>query len=295
MNRRIDIIYNSQAGTALTEEEITASFKRHSDVTLEIHIPEKASNLVSIAEKAIESGADVIVAAGGDGTTSAVASALVKKDVPLGLLPMGTLNHLAKDLGVPMELDGAVDVICTGNVAKIDVGEINDKYFVNNVSMGFYPKIVRLRERWRPYIGKWAALVPAVILVLLRLPFFRATLNWNGGSTRIFAPLIFIGNNPYETTWPDTGKRSCLNTGVLWIVFLKSHRLWDNFKAILAALRGNHATAPELEVMELKELSVRSFRRKLVVGIDGELVRHRSPLKLRIHPESLKVMVPRQE
>ncbi|MEO7987464.1 MAG: diacylglycerol kinase family protein, partial [Gemmatimonadales bacterium] len=107
---------------------------------------------VSVADtvrRAIEAGAVAVVAAGGDGTVSAVAAELIRSETPLGVIPAGTLNHFAKDLGVPLDLEGAVEVIASGKVTAIDVGEVNDRVFINNSSIGVYPRIVELRDEYR--------------------------------------------------------------------------------------------------------------------------------------------------
>ena len=105
------------------------------------------------AREAVESGAMRVLVAGGDGTANAVAGALVGSAVTLGILPLGTLNHLAKDLGIPLTLEEAIDTAVHGEELLIDVGMVNGRAFLNNSSLGIYPHLVRHRDRQRQHPG----------------------------------------------------------------------------------------------------------------------------------------------
>ncbi len=177
------------------------------------------SELVPIARRYAESGCRTIVAAGGDGTVSSVASALVGTQAALGILPLGTLNHFAKDVGIPLDLDAAVETIINGRERLVDVGELNGRIFINNSSIGLYPAIVQERsEHQRRGVSKWVAFARALYTVMRRVPHFHASMHADGkydGTDR--TPFIFVGNNPYETTGLDIGERRRLDTGKLWV------------------------------------------------------------------------------
>jgi diacylglycerol kinase family enzyme len=104
-----------------------------------ILVARNGRELTALARLAIEEHGGIVVAAGGDRTINAVASALVGTDSPMGVLPLGTLNHFAKDLKIPLELESAVATMLTGRVVRIDVGEVNGHLFLNNSSLGIYP------------------------------------------------------------------------------------------------------------------------------------------------------------
>ena len=124
-----------------------------------------ATNINQLAAEARAVG-ELVVAGGGDGTLSAVAAALVGTDTALGVLPMGTLNHFAKDLGIPLKLEKAVQTLFTGKIARVDVGEVNGRIFLNNSSIGFYPRIVQARKReQRRGRSKWVAFAQAAATV----------------------------------------------------------------------------------------------------------------------------------
>ena len=121
------------------------------------------------ARSAVSHGAAAVVAGGGDGTVSSVASVLVGSNTPLGVLPLGTLNHFAKDVRIPLDLEGAVATVVAGHVTGVDVGEVNGRTFINNASIGVYPDIVVEREKLRKQgYRKWIAFALATARILRR-------------------------------------------------------------------------------------------------------------------------------
>lgn len=290
----VHVVYNSAAGLfpGDSAEQIMTSFARHPHVNCAVHACDDPGALLATVRKVVEQKADIVAAAGGDGTISSVADLLVGTDAALGALPLGTLNHFAKDLGVPMDLDRAVDTICSGKTVAVDVGEVNGRYFVNNVSLGAYPKAVALRGRWRKFIGKWPAMVLAVIVVSFRMPWLRVRMEWGGDRSKRFAPLLFVGNNPYETGWPEVGTRAGLNRGVLWLMLLKKMSFARMLKLAVLALCDRIWEAEELEIVESRELTIHTSRRRLRIALDGETFKHNTPLVFRSHPAGLRVRVP---
>ena len=171
MERVLACILNDKAGSNSAAEAqalITrVAAKRGWEARLLIS---SGADLGSLANQARAFGG-LVVGGGGDGTIAAVAAALVGTDTPLGVLPMGTLNHFAKDLGIPLELEKAVQTLFTGKVAQVDVGEVNGRIFLNNSSLGFYPRIVQEREReQRQGHSKWVAFARAAALMFATLP-----------------------------------------------------------------------------------------------------------------------------
>lgn len=292
----VHVIANFGAGLypRYTAGDILASFARFPQVTCRLTDMRDSPDISASVERGLEASADIVVAAGGDGTVSSVADRLVGKNVQLGVLPLGTLNHLAKDLGIPLDLDGAVDTICAGRTVRIDVGEVNGRYFINNCSLGAYSKAVQMRDRWRPFLGKWPAMAVAIVAILLKLPWFRIHMEWNGKQIKQFVPLLLVGNNPYETSWPTVGTRSVLNRGVLWLMLFKERRFFGMVKAAILALLGHIWSVNELEIVETTEFTVRTSRHHLTIALDGEILRQRTPLVFRSHPAALKVRVPEQ-
>ena len=152
-----------------------------------------------------------------DGTVSAVASALAGSNAILGILPMGTLNHFAKDMHIPLDLEAAVATITRGKTAHCDVGEVNGRIFVNNSSLGLYPSMVFERDLQQRRTGrsKWTAVFWASLTVLRRFRSVRVRMKINGQTCVRKTPFVFVGNNEYEIEGLNVGTRSCLNSGHL--------------------------------------------------------------------------------
>ena len=125
------------------------------------------TELLAFAAQAVSEQSNPVVAGGGDGTVNAVATQLIGTGTALGVLPLGSLNHFSKDAGIPQDVEQAVSTVFAGRVTAVDVGEVNDRIFLNNSSLGTYPEVVRMREEEQRHgQGKWAALVHAWIAAL---------------------------------------------------------------------------------------------------------------------------------
>jgi diacylglycerol kinase family enzyme len=201
-----------------TRERLADLFAEHG-VESNILIAGNGRELAALARRATEEHGGIVVAAGGDGTINAVASALVGTASPMGVLPLGTLNHFAKDLKIPLELERAVATVLTGRVMRIDVGEVNGHLFLNDSSLGIYPWIAREREtRQRKGYRKWLALGRALISVLKRYSLLQVQLRFEGSEkAEVATPFVFVGNNRYESQGLNIGQRSALDEGRLWV------------------------------------------------------------------------------
>ena len=159
------------------------------------------------ARAAVKAGTGAVVAGGGDGTIRAVASVLVDGEVPLGVLPLGTLNHFAGDLKIPVDLEAAVRLVAEGEVHRLDVGEVNGEIFLNNSSLGFYPPIVQARdqEMRRFKRGKWLSMAIATFRLLPRLSSLHVKISSGDWQVERKTELLFVGNNEYSLTAHDQG------------------------------------------------------------------------------------------
>ena len=234
----------------------------------------------------------VMVGGGGDGTISAVAAALVGTDTALGVLPLGTLNHFAKDLAIPLDLDGAARVIASGHRVAVDVGDVNGRVFVNNSSLGLYPDMVRDRERQRQRLGrgKWAALAWASITMLRRYPFLDAAMSIHGHSHGRRTAFVFIGNNEYVMEGFDIGSRPRLNGGTLSVYVTHRCGRAGLFLLALRALVGRMRQARDLDALTCHTVTIESRHRRLRVANDGEVVVMETPLRYRVRPGALTVL-----
>ncbi len=294
----VEIILNASAGNGDKETvraRLAEIFAAH-NVAARVALAHSGAEITALAESAAKSAARVVVAGGGDGTLNAVATALVGTDKTLGVLPLGTLNHFAKDLHIPLDLDAATATVIAGRVARVDVGEVNGRIFLNNSSLGLYPSLVRQREKQqRQGHTKWLAFLWAALVVFKRYPFMSVRLNVDGRELVSRTPLVFIGNNEYEMDGLNVGGRACLDAGQLSLHV--THKAGRGRLVLLAlrALFGRLRAAQDFDSMCAREVWIETRRRRLRVATDGEITVMQTPLHYRVLPGELRVLVPQAE
>src|SRR4030095_5211934 len=175
------------------------------------------------AEAAVKGGAKLVIVGGGDGSVSSAAQALAGSDAALGILPLGTLNHLARDLGIPSDLQQSAKVIASGRTRSIDVAEVNGRTYVNNAAIGLYPLMVIDREAQQDRLGrsKRLAVLVASLRTLMRFHHQRLTLSIDGGEARVDTPLLFVGNNDYQLAIPGAGQRDRIDGGCMCAMMMR--------------------------------------------------------------------------
>jgi diacylglycerol kinase family enzyme len=247
-----------------------------------------------LARRALEERPPILVAAGGDGTVSAIADVVRGTGTALGVLPLGTLNHFARDLGIPVDPAQAAQVIGQGKTAVVDVGEVNGRCFVNNASLGLYPGIVRERERQRRRLrrSKRAAMLWATLAVLNRPPLLDLRLDLRGDTQDCYAPFVFIGNNDYELEGFNIGQRTRLDAGVLNVYTTRRCSAGGLLGLALRALFGRLRQADDFIESPVEHVRVVSRKRELLVATDGEVSRMATPLEFCVRPRALKVVIP---
>ncbi len=295
---KVAVVMNAGAGSigsAKCEErkaDILAAFTA-AGIDAEIHLCEPA-RLTETARELASSGVDAVVAAGGDGTVSAVATALAGGNVPLAVLPLGTLNHFAKDLRMPLELGEAARAIAAGNVIRVDVGELNGRIFVNNSSIGLYPETVIRRDADRRASGrgKWTAMLLAAFRVLRRFPLLKARIVTEAGAVRAKTPFVFIGNNAYTINVLELGERAHLDRGQLSLYMIKATSRLKMFWVMVRAILQRLDAVADFEAHTTREALIRTGHRRLRVAIDGEVEIMTPPLYYRSRPGALSVFAP---
>ncbi len=295
MRRSVTCILNCKAGSQYEAdarariERLAAEHGREVSVVVS-----SGEELETLARRASKMGG-VVAAGGGDGTVSAVAAALVDSDAALGVLPMGTLNHFAKDMKIPLDLEHAVSTLFTGAEVRVDVGAVNGQIFLNNSSVGFYPQIVREREqRQRHGHPKWLALAHAVAYVMRDGITMRVRLEDDReGAHPIETPFVFVGNNPYNITGLEIGTRARLDCGMLWLCSTPHTGRAKLLRLALGALLGWVDTTDLLR-RDVKKVQIHTRRRHLLVARDGEVSVMQTPLRYSIRPGALRVLVPKE-
>jgi diacylglycerol kinase family enzyme len=255
-------------------------------------ISSDGADLNSLAHQARAAGG-LVIGGGGDGTIAAVAAALVGTDTTLGVLPMGTLNHFAKDLGIPLELEKAVQTLFTGKVARVDVGEVNGRIFLNNSSIGFYPRIVQEREReQRQGRSKWIAFAQAAALMFQKSRTLHVELDEAHSLRQSYdTPFVFVGNNRYAVAGLEIGTRAILDGGKLWVCAAPYAGRLTLIALALEALLGFVRDA-DLAAFETDQTNVRMRQDHVHVATDGEVKVMQTPLHYRSRPGALRVVVP---
>ena len=261
------------------------------DVDAEIELIEGGD--CEVRSKAIaERGDALLIVGGGDGTISAAASALVGTNTRLGILPLGTLNHFSRDLGIPTDLGEAAKLIASGSEKRVDVAEMNGRIFINNSAIGLYPLMIVDRDLQRKRLGrsKRLAMLVASFRTLVRFNHQRLTLTVNDEKARIDTPLLFVGNNDYRLDIGAPGQRESLDDGALCVLLMRKKTRTGLIGASIRALLDRVRSDDMVRIDGVERLRVGSHRGQLAVSLDGEVVRSAPPLDYRIRKQALTVI-----
>jgi YegS/Rv2252/BmrU family lipid kinase len=293
--RTLRVVLNARAGS----RDCNAAKRRLEELFHEagveaiITLAKSGSELTSAVEEGIAAGVDAIVAGGGDGTVRTVASCLVGREIPLGVLPLGTLNHFAKDVGIPIDLDAATQIVLAGRTRRVDVGEVNGRIFLNNSSLGLYPRIVRLRQRYSARgLKKWIIALWATMKVLQQDPVLGVRIDVEGVSVVRRTSLLLIGNNAYQMSGIDAGKRPSLSDGHLAVYVVRGGGEWKLIKLLWEVFTGRAHEEPDLDVLLAKEARIEARAKRLLVAFDGEVEMLELPLDYRSRHLALTVFAP---
>ncbi|HUR95344.1 MAG TPA: diacylglycerol kinase family protein [Gemmatimonadales bacterium] len=288
------MILNPGSGSETDEDarrrEIVDLFAAHGR-TATIFAASEVSPIGDQARAAVEAGCRLAVAAGGDGTVNAVASTALEAGIPMAVLPVGTLNHFAKDLGLPLELPDAIRVAAQGAVRRVDVGEVNGRLFLNNSSIGVYPRIVELRNRYGGRgRAKWLAALWASLTVLRRRPFLGVRISAEGDVVVRRTPFVFVGNNEYRMVGLNAGSRESLTGGRLALYVMHASRRRGLLSLGWRVLWKGAERVDELELFKVEWADIETRRGRLQVALDGEVVVLQAPLRYRSRPAALQVV-----
>ena len=301
MPKKFIAFINAQAGTAKAKRkddlrallaEIFA--QRGIEADFRFPHPEELPHLLQVAR---ESEVDGIIVGGGDGTIRTAAAALAGSKIPLGVLPLGTLNHFSKDLGLPQKLEDAAQVIGTGNVARIDLGEVNGEVFINNSSIGIYPFMVLDRERIQEEEGKrkWHAAFYAAVRALRKFPLRKLRVRVENETVLHRSPIVFVGNNDYGLNSGQVGRRERLDRGELSVYVARVETRWGFLSLVLRGMLGKLRTSRDLKTLKSRFAEITSRTSRLPVALDGEVEILTPPLRYVIRKQALKVFVPEEQ
>jgi diacylglycerol kinase family enzyme len=239
------------------------------------------------------SGFDRVVIGGGDGSIRTAASVLAGSDIPLGILPLGTMNHFARDLGLPLDLEGMVRLIASGRARLVDVGEVNGRVFLNNSSLGIYPDLVAERDRYRcRRSARWVAAALALCRVLWRLPRPRVRVLAPGWEAVRRTTCLFIANNMYQLDAFASAKRVRLDTGKLCLYMANREGRLALLVLAIRGLLGRLEPDRDFTRESLESVAISARRHRVRVALDGESLVFHPPLHYRIRPRALRVIAP---
>ncbi len=288
--RRALLVFNKasrRAGAAM-QEAIETLGRRH-DLQIAVEdCPEgeQLSDMIIARRNAF----DLVILGGGDGTMNAAARGLVETQLPLGILPMGTANDLARTLGIPEDLAQAAEIIADGHTRRIDLGNVNGKLFFNVASIGLSAQLAHdLTSDLKRRFGKFGYLI-ASIGVLLRAKPFRATIASTHGTSRALTLQIAIGNGLYYGGGMAIHSNAKIDDGALDLYSLEMRRAWKLALMARAFRYGEHGAWREVRVDNATTFEIRT-RRRQPINADGEIVSH-TPGVFRVHPGAMEVFAP---
>ena len=287
---RIVVVRNPRSGSALDTATLQQALKDagvSADVVDIANGPDFESWLDALAGRY-----EVIAAAGGDGTVSSIAATVARAGKTLAVIPTGTMNHFARDAGMPTELDAAVALLRTGRPGAVHLGIVNDRYFLNNVSLGSYPRMVHERttlER-RGHSRRLAAIV-AIARTWWGLRSVTAALTVDGRDLIRRSPFIVIGNGRYDLSGFDLTRRDLSDDRLSLYVAPRAGRL-GALSLPIRALLGTLDRYEQFEILRGNEIEIGLSRRRVLIGIDGEVREFESPLRFAVRRGALQVLLP---
>lgn len=245
-------------------------------------------------KQALADGFTTIVAAGGDGTVTGIAQALIGTGANLAILPLGTFNFVSRGLGLSEDPEAAARAILAGHPHRISVGMVNDQLFLNNVSLGLYPRILSEREAMYARYGRFRILaywtVLATIIRAQRTP--RMTIETEDGTRSLRTPLIFIARSAYQLERFGLSGADIISDDRFAVFVARSGTRWHLIKLAFHLARKRLVAGTDVELFSAHSLTIRTPRRRPRVAFDGEKRRMLAPLKFEIRPDALSIIIP---
>jgi len=291
VTERIPAILNVKGGSAEDARKVLES----SDA-FEVHAVEPEAIASTIAE-VVGGGAERVLVSGGDGTIATAAAALLETPAELAILPGGTLNHFARDLGISTDAEEALELAVEGETRGVDIGLVNGRVFLNTSSVGAYVRFVRIRERLEKRFGYRAASAIAALRLLFQWTNYAVELEVDGEPRIYRTPLVFIGVGEREIQVPTLGSRVKDGKRGLHVMIVRGRSRARTLAIALAAVaRGVEAVAktPELDAYLVDRFRI-SVRRPTSVALDGELESMQTTLEYELRRDALHVVCPPSE
>jgi diacylglycerol kinase family enzyme len=299
MHMQIHAIVNGKAGTLIDQDPVEfatiiekgLSIGEH-EVQVELLQPE---DIPAAMERAVMRNIDVLAVGGGDGTINAAAGTLADSDIALGIIPLGTINLLARDLEIPFEPEKAAAVIATGEKRSVDVACVNGSLFLCSSLLGIPIQMAERRQSLRgknfpERVGGYYSMARDFLSNRRR---FSVEVDDGHVARKVLAMSIAVSNNPLAPTAGAIPKRESIDSGKL-ALYLSKHKSGAAMGwAIAQRMAGIWQRDPEIEELLADEIILRSNRRRVRLSNDGEIVEMNTPLHYTVKPRALNVMMPR--
>lgn len=293
-NHKGTLFFNPSSGAKLPESEREEMTRAASEAGLEVIPLTRQIDCAQTIRERMARGVRLFVAAGGDGTITNIVQPLVNTDAKLGVIPVGTYNHFAKDLEVPLEWKAALGVVLNGDTRQVDSARINDRFFVNNVSLGLYPELVARREEKGRDYPRWKAKLYAAYRTLRKYPSVTLTIESAHHQEIVRTHVFMVSNNSYDLSRIGIeASRNTLEEGRLSVYWLPHTSRWKMMKFVGHYLAGNVRETPGFRSFRTASMKMQSPRKTLRVGVDGEVFTMQTPLVMTSVPKSLLVKVPK--
>jgi diacylglycerol kinase family enzyme len=245
-------------------------------------------------ERRVAAGSRLIIAAGGDGTVHHVMQRLVGTPAVLGVIPLGTYNHFARDLGIPIDRFAALEDALGGATRQVDVARAADEYFVNNISLGIYPELVERREERRGHVSRARAMAAAVAATYRAMPSVQLTIDTPDHFERVKTHLFMVSNNAYDLSRAGIrAPRLSFEGGRVSIYWLPNIGRLDFLRMVARFIGGRLEAIGGLRSLGATKLMIGSSHAHVRVGMDGEVFTLATPIAVASMPASLLVKVPR--
>jgi len=289
--KNVLVLLNARAGTLLdigaesVVGQVTTALKAHCE-KLDVRLVAPREMRKAIADAAVGPH-DTVIVGGGDGSVSTAVAAFSGSDRVLGVLPFGTMNLLARDLGMPTEPEEAIAALSTTTPRRIDLVALNGRAFHTLSGLGFFSHMARAREEVRGHpLGRMVSVVIAWFRALARTRAFEIDVVVDGRRERISALAALVTNNAFGAEW----RRRRMDTGTLEMHLVEDQGALTKLKAGAALLTGTWRDDPGIRSIVAREITVASGRRHTRAATDGELIRERMPLRYRVLPQALTVL-----
>ena len=291
--KKIHFIINSRSKNAITQ--LTEQLQKSSHWTNEFDYflweTQYKDHALELAQKAIEDRTSGIVACGGDGTINEITGFLVETKTPLGIIPLGSGNSIARHLKIPLNIEGALKVIENQNVINVNVGSVNDFIFLSNMGVSFDSNFINSYQSISS--RGFYAYLKAVFLALYEYKTQKFSLYYQGIKREVSPFLLMVVNTNQFGYDFSISRESIINDGKLELILYKKKSVWALFNLFLASRFGLKLSEKLLEIVPITEVKIKNVSNNFLIQLDGEINPiSAEELSIKIHPRGVNIWVP---